>query len=213
MEGALARLLIALGFPLLKLWTWTLRFELDDRGGLPQMPENQRVIAALWHNRLLLSAHVIWKFTPERRGGAALISASRDGALIADVVERYGFRPVRGSTSRGGSSALLQLAEIIASGRDPLITPDGPRGPVYRLGGGIILLAQKTGAPVMPMNFEYSSCWRAKSWDKFMIPKPFSKVRVIYGPPHQVKVTQTDEEFEAERRRLEEVLMALVETR
>lgn len=213
LEGALARCLVALGFPLLKLWIRTLRFELDDRGGLPQMPESQRVIASLWHNRLLLSAHVIWKFTPERRGGAALISASRDGALIADVIERYGFRPVRGSSSRRGTRALLELAEVLAAGRDPLITPDGPRGPVYRLGGGIVLLAQKTGAPVMPMNFEYSNCWRANNWDRFMIPKPFSKVRVIYGPPHWVRSTTTDEEFEAERSRLEETMMSLVETR
>lgn len=207
------RLLVALGFPLLKLWIWTLRFEIEDRGGLPQMPESQRVIAALWHNRLLLSAHVIWKFTPERRGGAALISASRDGTLIAGIVERYGFRPVRGSSSRGGIGALMQLADIIASGRDPLITPDGPRGPVYRLGPGIVLLAQKTGTPVMPINFEYTNCWRARNWDRFILPKPFSTVRVIYAPPHHVKATSTDEEFEAERVSLENVLMSLVEMR
>jgi len=212
-ESALGRFLIAFGFPLLKLWIWTLRFELDDRGGLPQMPISQRVIASLWHNRLLLSAHVIWKFTPERRGGAALISASRDGALIGNVVERYGFRPVRGSSSRRGTGALLELADVIASGSDPLITPDGPRGPVYRLGGGIILLAQKTGVPIMPMNFEYSKCWRANNWDGFMIPKPFSKVRVIYGPPHFVRATSTNAEFEAERLRLENVMIGLVETR
>jgi lysophospholipid acyltransferase (LPLAT)-like uncharacterized protein len=211
-EGGLGRFLIALGFPLLKLWIWTLRFKLDDRAGLIQMPISQRIIVSLWHNRLLLSAHVMAKYTPERRGGAALISASRDGALIANVIERYGFRPVRGSSSHRGTSALLELADVIASGRDSLITPDGPRGPVYQLGGGIILLAQKTGVPVIPMNLEYSSCWRANNWDGFMIPKPFSKVRVIFGPPHFVRATSTDAEFEAERLRLENVMMALVET-
>ena len=129
------------------------------------------------------------------------------------MVERYGFEAVRGSSSRRGSTALLQLADVIASGRDVLITPDGPRGPVYRLGGGIIFLAQKTGVPIIPVNFEYSSYWRAHNWDRFIIPKPFSRVRAIFGPPHQVKPTSTDEEFEAERQRLQEAMMSLVEMR
>ena len=212
-EGWRARWLIALTFPLLKLWIRTLRFEIDDRGDLQKAPGSKRYIGALWHNRLLLIAHVISHFLPVRRGGAALISASRDGTLIADVVQRYGFQPVRGSSSRHGTAALLQLADVIASGRDPLITPDGPRGPVYRLGGGIVFLAQKTNVPVQPINFEYSSCWRLKSWDRFIIPKPFSKVRVIFGEPHYVRSTITDEEFEAERARLENAMMSLVEMR
>jgi len=212
-EGRRARWLVALTFPLLKLWVRTLRFEIDDRGGLQKAPGSKRYIGALWHNRLLLIAHVLSRFTPVRRGGAALISASRDGSLIADVVQRYGFQPVRGSSSRQGTVALLQLADVIASGRDPLITPDGPRGPVYRLGGGIIFLAQKTNVPVQPLNFEYSSCWRLNSWDRFIIPKPFSKVRVIFGEPHHVRSTTTEEEFEAERHRLEQVMMSFVEMR
>ena len=212
-EGWRARWLIALTFPLLKLWIRTLRFEIDDRGDLLKAPGTKRYIGALWHNRLLLSAHVISRFLPVRRGGAALISASRDGALIADVVQRYGFQPVRGSSSRQGSAALRRLADVIASGRDPLITPDGPRGPVYHLGGGIICLAQKTNVPVRPVNFEYSSCWRLNSWDRFIIPKPFSKVCVIFGEPHHVRSTTTEEEFEAERLRLENAMMSLVEMR
>ncbi len=212
-EGRLARWLIALGFPLLKLWTRTLRFELEDRGAVTTVPPTERFIGALWHNRLLLSAYVVWKFFPARRGGGALISASRDGAIIADVIERYGFKAVRGSSSRKGPSALLQLADIIASGGDVLITPDGPRGPVYQLGDGIVFLAQKTGAPVVPANLEFSNCWRVKSWDRFILPKPFSKVRVIFGQRHYVRSTSTDAEFEAERVRLQETMMALVETR
>ncbi|HEY6110934.1 MAG TPA: hypothetical protein VIV62_00310, partial [Chthoniobacterales bacterium] len=77
----------------------------------------------------------------------------------------------------------------------------------------IIFLAQKTNVPVQPINFEYSSCWRFNSWDRFIVPKPFSKVRVIFGEPHHVRSTTTEEEFEAERQRLEEVMMSLVEMR
>jgi lysophospholipid acyltransferase (LPLAT)-like uncharacterized protein len=120
---------------------------------------------------------------------------------------------VRGSSSRLGASAILQLTEVLASGHDVVITPDGPRGPAYKLGPGIIFLAQKSGAAVVPFNMEYSSYWRLKSWDRFIVPRPFSKVRVIIGQPHRVKSTSTDEEFEAERLRLQNALMALVEMR
>jgi lysophospholipid acyltransferase (LPLAT)-like uncharacterized protein len=102
---------------------------------------------------------------------------------------------------------------VLASGRDVVITPDGPRGPVYELGPGIILLAQKSGAPVFPANLEYSRCWRLKSWDRFILPRPFSKIRVIFGPPHHVALTSSDEAFEAERLRLQNAMMALVERR
>ena len=112
-----------------------------------------------------------------------------------------------------GATALRELSEVLASGRDVLITPDGPRGPAYELGPGIIFLAQKTRAPVVPVNMEYSSCWRVKSWDRFIIPKPFSKVRVIIGPPQQIGPTSTDDEFERERARLQNVMMSLVERR
>jgi len=113
-----------------------------------------------------------------------LISASRDGELLADAIKRFDYDVVRGSSSRLGASAILQLTEVLASGRDVVITPDGPRGPVYELGPGIIFLAQKSEAAVVPFNMEYSSYWRLKSWDRFIVPRPFSKVRVIIGQPH-----------------------------
>ena len=169
-------------------------------------------IAALWHNRLLLISFVLKKFFPDRPG-AGLISASRDGDLIADVTQRFGFDVVRGSSSRMGATALLELSEILASGRDVLLTPDGPRGPVYELGPGIIFLAQRTGAPVVPVNMEYSSCWRVKSWDRFIIPRPFAKVRVIIGERQQIGSTSTPEQFENERLRLQNAMMSLVERR
>jgi len=211
-EGWRARCLIAFGFRLLQVLARTLRYEVDDRAGVVGKPVEGHYIAVLWHNRLLLISSVLKKFLPQR-AGAGLISASRDGEIIADVTKRFGFDVVRGSSSRMGASALLELSEVLASGRDILITPDGPRGPAYELGPGIIFLAQKTRAPVIPVNMEYSSCWRVKSWDRFIIPKPFSKVHVIIGPPQQVKSTSSDEEFENERLRLQNVMMSLVDRR
>jgi lysophospholipid acyltransferase (LPLAT)-like uncharacterized protein len=209
-EGWRARWLIAFGFRLLQLWARTIRYEIDDPTGIVGTPPSERYIGALWHNRLLLLPFVLRRFLPERRG-AALISASRDGALLADLVERFGFEVVRGSSSRKGATAMLQLAEVIASGKDVVITPDGPRGPGYELGSGIIFLAQKSNAAVIPINMEYSSCWRLKSWDRFILPHPFSRVRVIFGAPHRVAQTSTEPAFESERLRLQDAMMQLVE--
>jgi hypothetical protein len=102
---------------------------------------------------------------------------------------------------------------VLASGRDVLITPDGPRGPAYELGPGIVFLAQKAGAAVVPTNIEFSSCWRVNSWDGFILPRPFAKVRVIFGPAHRVRATTTGEEFERERLALQNAMMSLVEMR
>jgi lysophospholipid acyltransferase (LPLAT)-like uncharacterized protein len=211
-EGWRARWLIAFGFHLLQLWARTLRYEVDDRAGVVGKPVTENYIGALWHNRLLVFPVVLLRFFPNRRG-AALISASRDGDLLTDAITRFGFDVVRGSSSRLGASAMLQLGEVLDSGGDVVITPDGPRGPVYELGPGIIFLAQKSGAAVLPTNMEYSSCWRVKSWDRFIVPRPFSKVRVIFGQPHRVASTNSPEEFEAERLRLQNAMMSLVERR
>jgi Kdo2-lipid IVA 3' secondary acyltransferase len=211
-EGWRARWLVAFGHWLLQVWARTLRFEIEDQANVIGTPPNERYIGALWHNRLLLLPFVIKRYLPARRG-AALISTSRDGAILADLVERFDFEVVRGSSSKKGASAIRQLAEVIANGKDVVITPDGPRGPAYELGQGIVFLAQQSGAEVVPVNMEYSRCWRVKSWDRFILPKPFSTVRVIFGPPHRVAQTSTDEAFEHERQRLQKAMMQLVEMR
>ena len=211
-EGRPARWLIAFGFRLLQLWARTLRYEIEDRACIVGKPIAENYIGALWHNRLLLFPFVLRRFFFNRHG-AALISASRDGELLADAIKRFGFDVVRGSSSRLGASAILQLTDVLASGHDVVITPDGPRGPAYELGAGIIFLAQKSRAAVLPVNMEYSSCWRIKSWDRFIVPRPFGKVRVIIGQPYRVRSTSTEDEFEAERLRLQNAMMALVERR
>ena len=129
-EGWRARWLIAFGFWLLQIWARTLRYEVDDRADVVGKPVRENYIAALWHNRLLLISFVLKKFL-RQRPGAGLISASRDGDLIADLTQRFGFEVVRGSSSRLGAKALLELENVLASGLDVLITPDGPRGPAY----------------------------------------------------------------------------------
>jgi lysophospholipid acyltransferase (LPLAT)-like uncharacterized protein len=211
-EGWFARWLIAFGVGLLRLWERTLSYEIDDRAGILGKPVTENYIGVLWHNRLLIFPLVLRRFFPQR-SGAALISASRDGDLLADAIHRFGYDVIRGSSSRLGASAILQLTQTLASGRDVVITPDGPRGPVYQLGPGIIFLAQKSGASVLPMNLEYSHCWRIGSWDRFIVPRPFAKVRVLINQPYYVKTTATPQEFESERLSLQNKMMALVEMR
>ena len=197
---------------MLRAWARTLRYEIDDRAGILGKPVMENYIGALWHNRLLIFPLVLRRFFPNRPG-AALISASRDGDLLTDAIHRFGYEVIRGSSSRLGASAILQLTGELASGRDVVITPDGPRGPAYELGPGIVFLAQTSGASVLPMNLEYSHCWRLGSWDRFIIPRPFSKVRVLISQPLRVDPTSNPAQFEAQRLRVQNALMSLVEMR
>ena len=211
-EGWPARLLIAIGYGILRTWESTFRYEVHDDAGITQGTLGTPIIAAAWHNRLLMLPISARRFVPTRPG-AALISASRDGGWIAELVKKCGFDVVRGSSSRQGVAAILQMGDVLASGRDVIISPDGPRGPVYQVEPGIIFLAQKSGFPVMPLHLEFSSSWRVKSWDRFFVPKPFSKARLIFGKPYHVAATASDDTFEAERLKVENMLMSLVEHR
>ena len=205
-----ARVLIVLGLGLYRLWARTLRLQVEDPNDVVAFVRNQPVIFAIWHNRLLMLPRVFDPCFPTRQS-FGLISASRDGDLVSILIERSGYGTIRGSSSRKGVSALRQLVDTLAGGSNVLFTPDGPRGPVYEASQGVVFLAQKTGAPVVPIHMEYSSCWRLKSWDRFIVPRPFARLRAIFGMPLRIPKTQTPEEFEAERMRLQNAIMDLVE--
>lgn len=205
-----ARLLIASGFGLYRLWARTLRLEVEDPRDIVGFVRQQPVIFAIWHNRLLMLPRVFDPSFPTRQS-YGLISASRDGDLIAQFIERSGYGTIRGSSSRKGVIALRQLVETLAASGNVLVTPDGPRGPVYQVSQGIIFLAQKSGAPIVPIHMEYSSCWRLKSWDRFVVPRPFAKLRAIFGAPIHIPRLVGAEQFEAEQLRLQNEMMRLVE--
>ncbi len=113
---------------------------------------------------------------------------------------------IRGSSSRRGSRALRECADHLNSGADLAVTPDGPKGPKYHLGPGLILLSQTTGARILPMHVKFSRALELKSWDGFRIPLPFSRVDVTIGPYETIPPTPTEEAFEAERQRIETLL-------
>jgi lysophospholipid acyltransferase (LPLAT)-like uncharacterized protein len=192
---------------LLRLWCATLRYEVVDRSGLKTPQGNKGpVIYALWHNRLF-SVPGAWKrLCGKHRSAVVLTSASHDGDVLARAVGAFGIGSVRGSSSRRAIAALVALKRALMEGVDVCLTPDGPRGPRYHLQGGLVKLAQTTGAPVIPVHVSVSSCWRLRSWDRFMIPKPFSRVRVIFDQALAVPSALDDDAFEAERTRIESVL-------
>lgn len=194
----------AAGACLLKLLNATLRFRFEDRAGVAGRGDVPPVIWVFWHNRVVVVPHTYIRWL--RRKGAALTSASKDGEILAEFIKRFGIRPVRGSSSRRGAAALLEMVALIEQGYDIGITPDGPRGPRYSLNPGVVRLAQKTGAPILPMHVDYARCIRLKSWDAFMIPLPFSRVTVTLDELVRVVKTSTVEEFEAERARVEKIL-------
>jgi lysophospholipid acyltransferase (LPLAT)-like uncharacterized protein len=186
----------------------TLRYSWNDRAAILQNIPDQPVIFCVWHNRLALCMQGYRVYSRKRRGPgmAAMVSASRDGGFLAAILERFSVQPVRGSSSRRGPQALLELMTWSERGYDLAITPDGPRGPRCVVQDGVMSLAQVTGLPIVP--FSYNLQWkiRSNSWDHFLIPLPFSKCEMNVGKPVQVPREATCEEREALRQQLEETL-------
>ena len=187
----------------------TIRFKVDDKHGPAKIPKTP-VIFALWHNRLGLCMKGYNRFVrPLHPDGklAALISASKDGAFLAAILENFGVQPVRGSSSRRGAQALLELSSWARRGYDIAVTPDGPRGPCYVVQDGVIALAQLTGLPIVPSSYRLNWKIRVKSWDRFQIPLPFASCEVYFGEPIHIPRDITDEERASLRQRLRDELM------
>lgn len=160
----------------------TVRFRVEHRERFDAFADaGEPVLYALWHGRLLPLTYY-----HRHRGIAAVISKSADGEYIARLVQGWGFDPIRGSTSRGGREALRQVVRRARAGQSIAITPDGPRGPRQKLQPGVIRAAQLAGVPILPVAAGCSRAWWPGGWDRFCVPKPFSRVRVVYGEPRHV---------------------------
>ena len=185
----------------------TLRIEFRDHAGYLDPQRSRPFLFAAWHNRILVLPVAFDRFCSKvGKPLTVLTSSSRDGGLLSAVVGRFGIGAVRGSSSRRGAAAVLRLASMLEEGSDIIITPDGPRGPCYTLGPGLIFLAQKTGVPVSGVDVEYSRYWELKSWDRFRIPKPFSKVFITLSQAEAIEPTGDDAAFEEARVRFERLL-------
>ena len=174
----------------------TIRWRLSPNPPSPLPLREGRAIYCVWHNRLALSLIIYERFiraSPEQRL-AALVSASKDGGFLAETLRWFGVQPVRGSSSRRGAQALLELTTWSEHGYDLAITPDGPRGPAYVVQEGTIALAQLTGLPIVPVAANLSHKISLRSWDRFQIPLPFSRCEVCFGRPLHVprEISETE---------------------
>ena len=203
---AKAAAIAATAYPLAAALGRTLRWRIDGSEHYDTlMREGRPPILALWHGRIL-AATFYWR----DRGIVAMTSENFDGEWIARLMGRFGYRAARGSTSRGGSRALVQLRRELGAGHAAAFTVDGPRGPARVAQPGAVWLSGATGHPVLPFHIEASRSWTAKSWDRSMIPRPFSTTAVAIGAPMTVTGTN-DSLVEEARRELERRLGQLEE--
>ncbi|MFO1512284.1 MAG: lysophospholipid acyltransferase family protein [Verrucomicrobiota bacterium] len=190
----------------------TVRFKLDDPGGIFSEVPKEKMIFAIWHNRLVLAIILYRRYISNRdrsRRMAAMVSASKDGGMLTRVLELFNVEPVRGSSSRRGAQALREMAAWGERGLDLAITPDGPRGPRYAVQHGAIATAQLTGLAIIPVSYRVNWKFQLKTWDRFQIPLPFCLCEVTTAPAIRVPREATEAEYEALRKKLEDDLRSI----
>lgn len=199
-----AALIAQVAHPLLEVLCRTYRWKVEGAEHYQAVLDSGRQpILALWHGRILPGLHYF-----RDRGIVVITSRNFDGEWIARILHRFGFGTARGSTSRGGARALVQLRRDLAAGRPAAFTVDGPRGPARVVQPGVAFLAGATGHPILPYHVESDRHWTLNSWDRTQIPRPFSTVALVIGEP--IAVASTDEEaIEAGVRRVEQALNSL----
>ena len=203
-----AAAIAAIGMPLVEALGATYRWqESGARHYEAVLAGGRAPILALWHGRILAATLYF-----RDRGIVAMTSENFDGEWVARLMRRFGYRAARGSTSRGGARALVQLRREMAAGAPAAFTVDGPRGPARRVQPGAVWLASATGNPIVPFHIEASRFWTVKSWDRHQVPKPGSDVAVAIGEPIDVPPLDNESAVEQWRETLEQRLIGL-ETR
>jgi len=178
----------AFGAPVIRALAATWRWHVEGYAHYESIVASGRQpIMAFWHGRIL-PATVFFK----NRGIVVITSQNFDGEWIAGIIRRFGYGTARGSSSRGGARALVQLRRDLAAGRPAGFTLDGPRGPARVAQPGAVFLAGATGYPILPFHFEASRFWEMNSWDRTQVPKPFSRVALAIGAPLHVAGTAKD---------------------
>ena len=208
MAQARTRLVVGLGGGLLHALMRSTRVEIRNRESYQRWwGERKPVIFLLWHGRLLPCSYA---HRDEELG--TLISQHRDGDYIAGVVEGWwGYHAIRGSSTRGGTGALREMVRTLKAGTALAVTPDGPRGPRQKMKSGPLLAAQLTGVPLIPVSASADRAWFVGGWDRFLIPKPFSRVRVIFGEPTFVPRDATPDDIDRIGEQMEHELNQLMD--
>jgi len=187
---------LVLGLGLLHTIGRTWRIDIRNEEALENARESGKgFIFSLWHGHLL---PLLWHHRGE--GVVVLISEHRDGELVARAAASLGFGLIRGSTTHGAGRALIAMVRALQSGKEIAITPDGPRGPARKFAPGALIAAQRSDVAILPVAVSVDRAWRLKSWDRFVIPKPFARVTIAYGPPEKVMASDSrDATREGER--------------
>lgn len=162
---------------IMRLWGRTLRFEVSETDRIALEKCDEPVAMILWHNRLFLASEFFRIFRRDRPC-FALVSASADGAWLAAFFGLVGIQSVRGSSSQRGREAALALIDVLRAGHDVGITPDGPRGPMYGFKPGGLIVSRRAKVPLVLLGFEIEEAWSLRSWDRFRLPRPFSRIRM-----------------------------------
>lgn len=164
------------------------------RGDCSPLRERQCIVA-LWHNRIFVPCHIYRYVLKGKVCMSMLTSASKDGALLATVAHDYGMRAVRGSSRRRGAVGFMDMVRELKQGFSMCITPDGPKGPLYKCHPGVVKLASMSGVPIIPVRIHYTRCRRLSTWDRFIIPMPFSRVELEAMEPLHVPPNLSDEQL------------------
>jgi len=190
-------------FILIKLIGRTIRFEIEGWDSWEAASRDGKIpIYTFWHNRVFLATY-FWR----RRRIVVMTSQSFDGEYIARFIQRFGFGVARGSSTRGATGAVVEMVRLMRAGCPAAFTIDGPKGPRYVAKMGAVLLAKKTGNPILPFTITAREFWEVKkSWDGFQTPKPFTRARMYIAPPIYVPSDATDEGLEAKRDELQRAL-------
>jgi lysophospholipid acyltransferase (LPLAT)-like uncharacterized protein len=184
----------------------SLRLEVVDPHHLLDAHQTKPYVFAFWHNRLLMMPYLYPHLLPGRRL-TVMMSMSRDGQITTGLAKRFGIQAARGSSSREGMKAFMTLArKLKTEGGDVAITPDGPRGPIYSMHSGILQLAEAGGVPITPVTCHYENKWELASWDRFQIPKPFTKCRLVVGEPVYVPEGATEQQIQEAGEKLKKIL-------
>jgi lysophospholipid acyltransferase (LPLAT)-like uncharacterized protein len=174
-----------------------------------QFEQGEPFILVAWHNRNILAPFAYLAHRPAGRVFRPLASASRDGTLAATAMHYLGAECIRGSSSRGGSAALREMLRAAKQGCDLGITPDGPRGPVHIVQPGVVAAARMTGLPIIPMSYQARRRKTLRSWDRMIVPAPFTRLVFAYGEPIRVARDAEEPALEAARQAVEAALLAL----
>src|SRR5256884_9721239 len=187
-------------FLLIKLIGKTIKFEIDGWENWEAATRDNHIpIYTFWHNRVFLATY-FW----QRRGIVVMTSRSFDGEYIARFIQRFGYGAARGSSTRGATGAIVEMIRLMRAGCPTAFTVDGPTGPRYEAKMGSVLLAKKTGCPILPFTITAKRFWEAKkSWDGFQTPKPFTQARVIIAPPIYVPSDADEEQLKEKRDELQ----------